>query len=130
MGFKVIRELLLLSKPLYLTAYCLTKYSLRAALFRWAYSTTGGGAITGTNPGLQDVASCAITDQCVSMEAQALGYDLSMQAIFAQPWFAGIQIWLWRAVPTHGGSESDTYSPHGKQAAAVVNKWFTAMPPT
>eukprot|EP01046_Picozoa_sp_COSAG06_P002670 COSAG06_NODE_96_length_24336_cov_75.057845_17_plen_115_part_00 len=80
--------------------------------------------------GLQDVASCAITDQCVSMEAQALGYDLSMAAIFAQPWFAGIQVWLWRADPTHGGSESDTYTPHGKQAAAVVNKWFTSMPPT
>ena len=95
----------------------------------WVYSTSGGGAITGSNPGLQDVASCAITDQCVSMEAQALGYDLSMQAIFAQPWFAGIQIWLWRADPTHGGSESDSYSPHGKQAAAVVNKWYTAMPP-
>ena len=51
-----------------------------------------------------------------------------MAALFAQDWFAGIQIWLWRADPTHGGSESDTYSPHGKSAAAVVSKWYTGMP--
>ena len=60
----------------------------------WSYSQSGGSGgatITGSNPGLQDLATCAITDQCASMAAQALGYDLSMKAIFAQPWFAGIQ---------------------------------------
>ena len=97
----------------------------------WSYSQSGGSGgatITGSNPGLQDLATCAITDQCASMAAQALGYDLSMKAIFAQSWFAGIQVWLWRADPTHGGSESDSFSPHGKTAAAVVTKWFTSMP--
>jgi hypothetical protein len=83
----------------------------------WSYSQRPG-AITGSNPGLLDVATCVVADQCFSMavrhaastmtltlnvacfstrvapsylQAQALGYDLSMQALFAQEWFAGIQ---------------------------------------
>lgn len=101
-----------------------TEYGFQSHPYSYSQSP---GAITGNNPGLLDVASCTITDQCVNMQAQALGFDLSMEAMYAQPWFAGVQIWLWRSDPTHGGSESDTYSPHGKSAAAVVHKWFTAM---
>ena len=89
----------------------------------WSYSRTPG-AITGNNPGLLDVASCEVTDQCVSMRAQALGYDLSMRALFAEPWFKGIAVWLWRADPTHGGAESDSFSPNGKSSIAVLAKWF------
>eukprot|EP01050_Picozoa_sp_SAG11_P008881 SAG11_NODE_803_length_7098_cov_10.219174_7_plen_585_part_00 len=98
------------------------------------------GAIAGNSPsratahrGLPDVASsCAITDQCVNMKAQGLGYDMSVQALYTQQWFACVHIWSWRSEPTllHGRSESDTYSPCGKTAAAVVCKWFTVMTKT
>lgn len=99
----------------------ITEYGFQSQPWSYSYAP---GAITGNNPGLLNVASCEVTDQCVSMRAQALGYDLSLTALFAEPWFKGIAVWLWRADPTHGGAESDSFSPNGKSGVGILTKWF------
>jgi hypothetical protein len=50
-----------------------------------------------------------------------------MERLFAQDWFSGFYLWLWRADPTSGGSSDDTFTPCGKPAATVARKFFEKL---
>jgi hypothetical protein len=101
----------------------ITEYGFQSHPFSYSVNA---GPITGNNPGLLDLASCEIHDQCVNVDAQALGYDLSLNALYQTEWFAGVFVWLWLADPTDGGLSSDSFSPKGKPAAGVLAKYWTA----
>jgi len=100
-----------------------TEYGFQSQPFAYSYLA---GPITGNNPGLLTVANCDILDQCVALQAQTLAYDLSLRQLYAQPWFKGVLVWLWRSDPTHGGSSGDEFSPAGKPSSSILNKWWTS----
>jgi hypothetical protein len=86
----------------------------------WAYSYISSG--------LLDLTNCEVHDQCVSLFAQAEAYDLSLKALYAEPWFAGVLVWLWQADPTHGGLSDDTFCPRGKPSIEVLAKYWHQVP--
>ena len=69
-----------------------------------------------------DGEDCSVSDQCVSVEAQALAYEAFIAAFYdpANAWFDGALFWLWRADPTAGGLSCDGFGVRGKPAAAVI----------
>jgi len=73
----------------------------------WAY--TGWG-----NTRMLDGEDCSVSDQCISVAAQALAYTAWLQVYYAQPWFDGFLFWIWKADPTAGGLSSNSFSPQGK----------------
>jgi hypothetical protein len=59
----------------------------------------------------------------LSVELQSQCYETVFEAFSPQPWFAGLYWWKW---PSHGrGSPHEgNYSPLGKPALDVVERWY------
>jgi hypothetical protein len=92
----------------------------------FAYS----GAEQTLNPKLFEVAhqwaprDCSIGALCANDVAQAIAVQAMFEALYAQSWFHGFYLWLWRADPTAGGAGDDSYTPRGKLTAAVIEQWW------
>jgi hypothetical protein len=88
------------------------------------------GAEQTLNPKLFEVAhqwaprDCSIAALCANDVAQAIAVQAMFEALYAQSWFHGFYLWLWRADPTAGGAGDDSYTPRGKLTAAVIEKWW------
>ena len=57
-------------------------------------------------------------------EHQALCYNLVLEAIQQRPWCVGIYWWKWPSYLEHTHPRDKDYSPIGKPAEAIVQKWF------
>ena len=84
----------------------------------WAYTTWGGTM-------LLDPEDCSVWDQCVSVSALTLDYEMWLETYYQQPWFDGFLFWHWRADPTAGGLSSDGFTVQGKAPtqAAILAYW-------
>lgn len=60
-------------------------------------------------------------------EMQARCYEVIFQSFYGKRWLAGLHWWKW---PSHGrGSEEDpSFSPLGKPALGVLEKWYGGAP--
>ena len=87
----------------------------------WAYTTWGGAF-------LLDAEDCSVWDQCVSITALQLDYEMWLQTYYAQPWFDGFLFWHWRADPTSGGMSSDGLTVQGKPPVQAVIKAYWGPP--
>ena len=67
---------------------------------------------------------CTQPGLCASEVAQALAYQGMFARLYAEPWFGGFYLWLWRADPTAGGPTDDSFTPKGKLTAQVIKKWW------
>ena len=54
----------------------------------------------------------------VSYKTQTYCYEALFEALWHQPWFAGVHFWKWE-----GGDPAD-FTPKGKPAAQVMAEWF------
>jgi hypothetical protein len=89
----------------------------------WSYSSVDPDAPPGHEFGEQ---TCNVWDQCHSNNAQALMYDGMLSALYAESWFRGFTLWMWRADPTAGGPSDDAFTPAGKPASIAVLQRFWA----
>lgn len=60
----------------------------------------------------------------VDLEIQARCYEATFQALWEESWLGGIYFWKWRISGKDGGPENIHYTPQGKPAALVMQKWF------
>eukprot|EP01006_Ploeotia_vitrea_P013021 TRINITY_DN3422_c0_g1_i1.p1 TRINITY_DN3422_c0_g1~~TRINITY_DN3422_c0_g1_i1.p1 ORF type:complete len:787 (-),score=27.39 TRINITY_DN3422_c0_g1_i1:1184-3514(-) len=68
---------------------------------------------------------CSVWDQCYSGKGQSLGYDAMLTSLYAQEWYEGFYLWMWRADPTAGGPTDDTFTSNGKpDSLKVLNKFW------
>ena len=66
-------------------------------------------------------------DGPVSQQAQADAYAGAFRALGHQDWISGLLIWDWSAEGRVGPGD---YSPQGKQAQAVMRRWFGGAAPS
>jgi len=66
-------------------------------------------------------------DGPVSQQAQADAYAGAFRALGHQDWISGLLIWDWSAEGRIGPGD---YSPQGKQAQAVMRRWFGGAAPS
>lgn len=71
-----------------------------------------------------DPEDCSVWDQCIAPPAQLLAYQWFTTTFYAQPWFAGVLFWTWRADPTVGGTSDDGITPTGKPAAEYLQTFW------
>jgi hypothetical protein len=64
----------------------------------------------------------------VDLQEQANGYQATFEALWTQPWLAGIFWWDWEADITVGGPHDRGYTPWGKPAEAIVKRYYTQAP--
>lgn len=58
-------------------------------------------------------------------QEQALCYRAFFQAVWGkEPWFGGVFFWYWSLDPAAGGPADTGYTPRGKPAAEVLERWF------
>lgn len=56
-------------------------------------------------------------------EMQARCYEVVFQAFYRKPWLAGLHWWKWPS-PGRGSATDPTFSPLGKPALAVLERWY------
>ncbi len=66
-------------------------------------------------------------DGAIDQQAQANAYAGAFRALGHQPWISGMLIWDWSA---DGREGPGGYSPQGKQAQAVMRRWFGGAAPS
>jgi len=64
----------------------------------------------------------------LDLQEQANGYQATFQALWMQPWLAGLFWWDWEADLTHGGAQDRGYTPWGKPAEAIVRRYYAPAP--
>jgi hypothetical protein len=60
----------------------------------------------------------------LDLEAQRRCYEAMFQTLWGKPWLAGIYWWKWPTTLDDGGPTDDNFTPNGKPAAAVVERWY------
>jgi len=64
----------------------------------------------------------------VSLEDQALCYDISMQGLkAATSWIRGVYWWKWPSDLDNGGRGHTGFTPNGKPAENIVRKWYSEV---
>jgi hypothetical protein len=56
-------------------------------------------------------------------EMQARCYEVVFRSFYRRPWLAGLSWWKWPS-PGRGSSEDPSFSPLGKPAQAVLERWY------
>lgn len=56
-------------------------------------------------------------------EMQARCYEVVFQAFYRKPWLAGLHWWKW-PTPGRGSAADPSFSPLGKPALAVLERWY------
>lgn len=75
-----------------------------------------------------DPIDCSVWEYCVDLKEQANVYEALLESLYPEPWFLGVNWWLWRSDPTHGGTSDYTFTPRGKPAEEVLRKWYNHVP--
>jgi hypothetical protein len=60
----------------------------------------------------------------IDLEEQAEAYRAALQALWDQPWLAGLYWWNWDTDPDKGGQLDRDYTPYGKPAEAVLRSFY------
>ena len=60
----------------------------------------------------------------VNLELQADAYRAFFEAVWPQPWFAGVHWWKWRSSLDDGGAGNDDYTPRLKPAEDVLKRYY------
>ena len=93
-------------------------------------------AANGNKPVIVVEVGYTTTDKCAmgnhaggdrSTAAQALAYSAALDAVYSQPWCAGVFFWDWETNPFAGGrcdGGAFSFTPAGKPAAAVLKQRF------
>ncbi|HWM91281.1 MAG TPA: hypothetical protein VN493_10980 [Thermoanaerobaculia bacterium] len=56
-------------------------------------------------------------------EMQARCYEVIFQSFYQKPWLAGLHWWKWPS-PGRGSAEDPSFSPLGKPALTVLERWY------
>jgi hypothetical protein len=64
------------------------------------------------------------TCPAVDLREQANGYQATFEALWPQPWLAGLFWWDWEADLSVGGPTDGGYTPWGKPAEAIVKQYY------
>lgn len=67
-------------------------------------------------------------DAPVNLRLQAEAYAAFFEAVWPQPWFAGVYWWKWFSHLDHGGAVDNDHPPHGKPAEGVLAQWWGVRP--
>jgi hypothetical protein len=60
----------------------------------------------------------------IDLKEQATAYRAAFQALWNQPWLAGIYWWNWDTDPSKGGDDDGDYTPRRKPAEAVLRAFY------
>jgi hypothetical protein len=60
----------------------------------------------------------------VDLAEQALCYQAVIRVFGEKPWFNGIYWWNWEPNPLLGGKADNGYTPQGKPAEVILNRWY------
>jgi hypothetical protein len=63
-------------------------------------------------------------DAPVNLPLQADAYAAFFEAVWPEPWFAGVYWWKWFSYPGHSGPQSNDYELEGKPAEVVVAEYY------
>lgn len=64
----------------------------------------------------------------LSEQTQANAYEAMFKQFWRQPWFGGTFIWKWYPRLRENRRDHLDFTPQGKQAAAVMAKWYGTTP--
>ena len=84
------------------------------------FAEIGYCSVTGAN---NDPAHCG-GGHTLNATAQTVLYEAFFEAVYPQPWFAGVFWWSWSTAATGGGPTDEGFSPRGKPAAAVLKRHY------
>ena len=59
----------------------------------------------------------------IDPEMQARCYEVVFQSFYRRPWLAGLHWWKWPS-PGRGSATDPTFSPLGKPALRVLERWY------
>ena len=62
----------------------------------------------------------------LNLQLQASAYEAFFQAVWAQPWVAGVYFWKWESFPGHDDGRRIAFTIENKPAAQVVKRYFGA----
>jgi Glycoside Hydrolase Family 113 len=60
----------------------------------------------------------------IDLQEQADCYEAAFEALWHQPWLAGMFWWNWSADPSVGGVQNTGFTPFGKPAEGVLRAWY------
>lgn len=58
---------------------------------------------------------------------QENNYEAALQAVWNQPWFAGMFWWEWGTNPNQGAPEDTGFTPRNRPAEQVLQRWFGGL---
>ncbi|HEX7154911.1 MAG TPA: hypothetical protein VF618_25750 [Thermoanaerobaculia bacterium] len=61
----------------------------------------------------------------LALDVQATAYEAFFEAVWPQPWLAGVYPWKWFSYPEHSGPQSNDYELENKPAEAVVREHYS-----
>jgi len=60
----------------------------------------------------------------VNLQLQADAYTAFFEAVWPEPWFAGVHWWKWRSSLDDGGTDNDDFTPRSKPAEDVLRQFY------
>lgn len=64
-------------------------------------------------------------DAPLNLDAQRAAYEAFFEAVWPQPWLAGMYPWKWYSYPDHSGPRSNDYEIDNKPAEEVVRRYYS-----
>ncbi|HUP60851.1 MAG TPA: hypothetical protein VNA69_10575 [Thermoanaerobaculia bacterium] len=64
-------------------------------------------------------------DAPLNLDAQRVAYEAFFEAVWPQPWLAGVYPWKWESYRDHSGPRSNDYHLEHKPAAEVVQRAYS-----
>lgn len=92
------------------------------------YQSRNASHVHPASTNASDPNDCSVWDYCIDLKEQANVYESLLESLYPQSWFLGVNWWLWRADPTHGGTSDYTFTPRGKPAEEVLRHWYNHVP--
>ena len=62
----------------------------------------------------------------VNLQLQADAYGAFFEAVWPEPWFAGVHWWKWLSSLDDGGADDDDYTPRSKPAEKILEQYYSA----
>jgi hypothetical protein len=69
---------------------------------------------------------CSGWERCYDTRCQAALFSAFQAAWTGLPGFQGSYVWHWPSDPTAGGTSDSSFTPRGKEAEAVLRRWYGA----
>lgn len=64
------------------------------------------------------------SEPAIDLQEQADAYQAALEALWGQPWLAGIYWWNWDTNPNKGGETDTDFTPHNKPAEEVLKTYY------